>query len=146
MKKRIFAAFALLCLMSGMSAFARQPETASDAKERPTAEQMAQRQTERLTQKLSLTDDQAKQVYALCLEQGRQMEAMQQQARTARQADDAKMKSILTAEQYAQWTQMQGEGYHKRQGGGARKGGSCGGDNCSGDKQCDKKQASKDKE
>ena len=69
MKKSIFAALMGLCLIAGTSTFAQTPKEAPVPKTPPTAEQIAQRQTERMTQQLNLTDAQAKQVYELNLEQ-----------------------------------------------------------------------------
>ena len=43
MKKRIFAVAAALCLLAGTGAFAQDSKKAPMMKERPTAEQMAQR-------------------------------------------------------------------------------------------------------
>ena len=60
MKKRIFAVAAALCLLAGTGAFAQDSKKAPMMKERPTAEQMAQRMTERMQKELKLTDAQAK--------------------------------------------------------------------------------------
>ena len=53
-----------LCLLAGTSAFA-QDRRAPRTKERPTAEQMAQRKTDRMVEKLNLNEDQSKQLYEL---------------------------------------------------------------------------------
>lgn len=74
MKKSIFAALMGLCLIAGTSVTAQTPQEAPAPKTPPTAEQIAQRQTERMTQQLNLTDAQAKQVYELNLEQIKQMQ------------------------------------------------------------------------
>ncbi len=108
MKKKIFVALTALCLMAGTSVFAQDAKKAPMPKERPTAEQMAQRQTERMTQQLKLTDAQAKQVYEVNLDQIKQMQAQREQMRKARQAEAEKMKGILSTEQFVQWAQMQG--------------------------------------
>ena len=91
MKKRIFAVAAALCLMAGTGAFAQEAKPAAAPKERPTVEQMAQRMTERMQKELKLTDAQAK----------------REKMREARKAEAEKMKSILTTEQFVQWSQMQ---------------------------------------
>lgn len=126
MKKKIFAAAMALCLMAGTSAFAQQQKTAPQTKERPTVEQMAQRQTERMTERLKLTDAQAKQVYEINLAQIKQMQAQREQMRAARNAEAEKMKSILTTEQFVEWSQMQGprpgEMRHNRMGKGGKDG------------------------
>lgn len=109
MKKRIFAAVAALCLLAGTSVLAqnnRKPGTTP--RERPTVEQMAQKQTERMTEALKLTEAQAKQVYEVNLQQIKEMMAQREQMRAARKAEAERMKSILTTEQFVQWSQMQG--------------------------------------
>lgn len=108
--KRIFAVAAALCLLAGTNAFAQKqhPNHGTMSKERPTAEQVAQRQTDRLTKELGLDATQAKQVYALNLHQVQQMQAVREQMRKDRIARGEKMKSLLTPEQYAKWSQMQG--------------------------------------
>ncbi|MFR6634197.1 MAG: DUF4890 domain-containing protein [Alistipes onderdonkii] len=44
-------------------------------KERPTAEQMAQRKTDRMVEKLNLNEDQSKQLYELNLQEVKDMQA-----------------------------------------------------------------------
>ena len=107
MKKKIFAAAMALCLMAGTSAFAQQQNKPEAPKERPTAEQMAQRKTDRMTEQLKLNEAQAKQVYAINLAQVREMIAQREKMEAARKAEAEKMKSILTTEQFVQWSQMQ---------------------------------------
>ncbi len=132
MKKRIFAAVAALCLMAGTGAFAQNGKQArSGMREMPTAEQMARRQTDRLKEKLSLTDAQEKQVYEYNLQQIKEMQAQRERMRAARQAEAQKMKTILTPEQYAQWQQLQGQarGMRAKQGdckGSGKEGAKCG--------------------
>lgn len=107
MKQRIFAVAAVLCLLAAPGAFA-QNRKSDMSKQRPTVEQMAQRQTERQTKELGLNEKQAKQVYALNLKQAQQMEAHRAQMLKERQAHAAEMKSVLSAEQFDKWSQMQG--------------------------------------
>ena len=79
-----------------------------------STEQVARRMTDRMKENLSLTDEQVKQVYPICLEQAQAMkehraerremaeksrEAMAQQ----REQMAGRMKAVLTPEQYAQW-------------------------------------------
>lgn len=106
MKKKIFAAVTALCLMAGTSVFAQQQNKSDAPKERPTAEQMAQRKTDRMTEQLKLTEAQAKQVYAINLAQIKEMIAQREKMEAARKAEAEKMKSILTTEQFMQWSQM----------------------------------------
>lgn len=147
MKKRIFAALMAFCLMAGTSAFAQNTKKAPMPKERPTVEQMAQRQTERMTQKLKLTEAQAKQVYDLNLQQIKQMQSMREQMRAARNAEAEKMKSILTTEQFVEWAQMQGPKWGEGRGPKGMhpgKDGRKGGKDCR--KACDKQCPTKEKE
>lgn len=109
MKKNIFAVAAAFCLMLGTGAFAQNGKQQGERRPMPTAEQMAQRKTDRMKEKLNLTDAQVEQVYVYNLEQIKQMESLRERMRADRQAEAEKMKSILTPEQYAQWQQMQGE-------------------------------------
>lgn len=126
MKKRIFAAVAALCLMAGTGAFAQNGKQARGMREMPTAEQMARRQTDRLKEKLSLTDAQEKQVYEYNLQQIKEMQAQRERMRAARQAEAQKMKTILTPEQYAQWQQLQGQARGMRGKGPGKEGAKCG--------------------
>lgn len=108
MKKQIFAALTALCLMATTTLFAQDPKPQAEPKTPPTPEQMAERQTERMTKQLNLTDAQAKQVYEVNLSQIKQMQAMREKMREARMAEADKMKTILSTEQFMQWSQMQG--------------------------------------
>ncbi len=107
--KRIFAVAAALCLLAAPGAFAqKQQQNNRSVKERPTVEQMARHQTERQTRELGLDENQAKKVYALNLKQAQQMEAHRSQMMKERKAHAADMKSVLSADQYDKWSQMQG--------------------------------------
>lgn len=128
MKKSIFAVVATLGMMIGTGVCAQNTQQQSRMmKNRPTAEQMAQRQTDRMKEKLALTDAQTKQIYAYNLQQIKEMQTLREQMRTARQAEAAKMKSILTDEQFEKWQEMQGcyKGHGKMQKGDG-KAGKCG--------------------
>lgn len=140
MKKKIFAAAMALCLMAGTSVFAQQTRANRMPKERPTAEQMAQRMTDRMTQELKLTDAQTKQVYDLNLQQVKQMQEHRDQMRAARKAEAAKMKTILTSEQYEQWTEMEGPMYgaHKKACADGKRGDCKDGKKCPKERKCGK--------
>lgn len=127
MKKSIFAVIATLCMMIGTGASAQnKPMQSRMMKERPTVEQMAQRKTDRMKEQLALTDEQAAQVYKYNLQQIKEMQMQREQMRKAQQAETAKMKSILTPEQFKQWQEMQGhKGHHKMQQGDNRSGKRC---------------------
>lgn len=79
-----------------------------------STEQVARRMTDRMKENLSLTDEQVKQVYPICLEQAQAMKEhraerreMAEKSREAMAAQRGqmvgKMKAVLTPEQYAQW-------------------------------------------
>ena len=70
-----------LCLLAGTSAFA-QDRRAPRTKERPTAEQMAQRKTDRMVEKLNLNEDQSKQLYELNLQEVKDMQAQHERMRS----------------------------------------------------------------
>ena len=63
MKKTIFAAFAALCMAAGTSAFAQpqRMERGPEAGERPSVEQMAREMTDRMAERLKLTEKQSEQ-------------------------------------------------------------------------------------
>lgn len=113
-----------LCLLAGTGAFAQNQNKERMRREMPTAEQMAQRKADRMKEKLNLTEAQTKQIYDYNLQQVKEMQSMREQMRAARQAEDEKMKSILTPEQYTQWKQAQGPECSPR-GREARKGHGC---------------------
>lgn len=134
MKKRIFAVAMALCLLAGTSAFAQDSNRAPKMKERPTAEQMAQRRTDRMVEKLNLNADQSKQLYELNLQEVKDMQAQHERMRAARKAQAEKMKKILTPEQYEQWQQMQGTRPGMKRGPQMKDGKGCAGKQ--GDKPC----------
>lgn len=119
-----------LCLLAGTGAFAQNQNKGRMHREMPTAEQMAQRKTDRMKEKLNLNEQQTKQVYEYNLQEVKEMQSMHQQMRAARQAEAEKMKSILTPEQYEQWKQAQGpecrpRGREARKGHGCKQGTDC---------------------
>lgn len=128
-----------LCLLAGTSAFAQDSKRAPRMKERPTAEQMAQRKTDRMVEKLNLDENQSKQLYELNLQEIKNMQAQHEQMRAARKARAEKMKKILTTEQYEQWQQMQGPKPGMQRGPQMKDG------TCCGAKQCDRPGTGKDK-
>ena len=139
MKKRIFAVAMTLCLLAGTSAFA-QDRRAPRTKERPTAEQMAQRKTDRMVEKLNLNEDQSKQLYELNLQEVKDMQAQHERMRAARKAQAEKMQKILTPEQFEQWKQMQGPKPGMRPGPQMKDGKGCA---CKEGRKCDKPRPAK---
>lgn len=105
MKKRIFAVAAACCLMLVTGAFAQGGKKHGERQPR-TAEQMARHRTDRLTERLKLSDEQSKELYTFSLEQIKAREAQDADRREMRKAENEKMKSLLTPEQYAEWQKM----------------------------------------
>lgn len=142
-----------MCLLAGTGAFAQDSKKAPMMKERPTAEQMAQRRTERMTEKLNLSEKQSKQLYEVNLQDIKEMQAQAEQMRAYRKAQAEKMKGILTPEQFEQWKQMQGprhgmnRGPRMKDGRGdkaaVREGRKCA--PCAGDRKCDGPRSGKEK-
>ena len=94
-------------------------------------EEMAKRQSERLTQELGLSADQTAKVQQILLARGQEMQAMRGQARDASNRDqmrtqmeanrakyDAQFKEVFTADQYTKYTTMQADRMNR--GGGSR--------------------------
>ncbi len=96
-----------VCMGITSGAMAQQNKKMDVPKQRPTVEQMAQRRTDRMTQKLDLNEAQQKQVYQINLANAKSMEAhrMQMKAEQSKQAEQ--MKNVLTTDQFVKWSQMQ---------------------------------------
>ena len=120
MKKLFFAVLTAGCMIAATTLSA-QDRNGRDGKPM-TAEQIAKNGTERMAEKLKLDDVQKQEVYKLNLEQAQQMqqhraqrEAAEAEARKAdlekmqqQRADyNAKLKKVLSDEQYKQWTEQQ---------------------------------------
>lgn len=125
MKKYRIVWLAALLIWVGATA-AAQERRGHDGK-RPTATEMAEMRTARMTEALGLNAEQQAQVRALNLERAKNMEAQC----AAREANEARLKEILTPEQYARWEQMSARGAHR--GHDARKGGRHAASGCCGD-------------
>lgn len=106
----------LLVFMTGITAFAQETKT----KERPTAEERAQKQTEMMAEKLELSDAQKAQILAINLENAKkreaemearkaEMEARREEMKMMREemkAQDEAIKEVLTEEQRAKWVEL----------------------------------------
>lgn len=107
MRKSILAALSVAVMMMTVSVSAQERNTENRERQKPTAEQMAQRLTDRMTEKLNLTPEQAKQVYALNYDRilAHEKSAENRRADMAAQRENtaASMQKILTPEQYAAW-------------------------------------------
>ena len=106
---------------------------------------MAQRKTDRMTEQLKLNEAQAKQVYAINLAQIKEMIAQREKMEAARKAEAEKMKSILTTEQFMQWSQMRMSGQRGHGPQAMHKGGKDGKKNAECKDNCDKPRPAKDK-
>lgn len=133
MKKIIFAATTALLLMAGATLSAQEQQPRAQRTFDP--ETTAKERTAELVQKLGLNKEQEAKVYALNLEQAKQMQQMREErkARHEQQTADrdkmraemkskhearaAEMKRILTDEQYKKWEQMQREQMGRHRGG-----------------------------
>ena len=84
-------------------------------------DEMAKRQSERMSKELGLNADQTTKVQQILLARGQEMQAMRSQARDAGTRDqmreqmqanrtkyDAQFKEVLTADQYTKYTTMEG--------------------------------------
>ncbi len=135
MKKSIFAVAIAALMMMSVSVSAQGQKAASNAPQaKPTVEQVAQHRTDMMKKNLNLSDAQAKKIYDLNLKRAKEIEknrtaaAADKQTRmdamkSARAAEDAQMKSILTPEQYATWQQNLQKAAQRRDGMNGHKGG-----------------------
>jgi len=127
MKKLFIAAL----LFVGIASFAQEidQKPARDQKERLTPEQRNEKQLQKLTAELSLNANQQTQVKQLLAERSSKAEkfrearknkkdsnvkpteadreAFKKEMLAEKEANDAKMKSILTADQYTKWHSLQ---------------------------------------
>ncbi|MCC3155252.1 DUF4890 domain-containing protein [Hymenobacter sp. BT770] len=96
-----------------------------------TPEEMATRQSQRMTQELGLSADQTAKVQQILLARGQEMQAMRGQARdesnreqmrtqmeASRTKYEEQFKAVLTPEQYTKYTTMQGDRMNRGGGGG----------------------------
>lgn len=110
--KKMMTALMALFLLTGTTVFAQntkseKPADAPQPAQRPTVEQLARSKTDRMTERLQLTEEQSQKVYAATLEQLRSAEALREKARAAKLAEAETMKQVLTTEQFMRWSQMQ---------------------------------------
>ena len=86
-----------------------------------TPEERAQRQTEMLSQKLSLTEEQRNKIYEVNMKTAKQMQKFREAHDTAnvrmiRTASDGAYQKILTAEQYQQYEELKKQRMERRGG------------------------------
>ena len=91
----------------------------------PSPEDRAQKMTDRMAEKLSLTEAQKKEIYAINLENANKRQAEMEAQKAERQAKQAEMKAqeekiqkVLTEEQRKQWEEIKLEAKDRRRPGG----------------------------
>ena len=116
MKRLIYAAFASVMMLAATAVSAQQPHAGRGRQTPPqekTPEQIAEAMTQRMTTQLNLSDKQQKEIYELNLQNIKEQQAYREQMakerearmkaiEQKREANDAKLKKILTEEQYQQ--------------------------------------------
>ncbi|MFD2720895.1 DUF4890 domain-containing protein [Hymenobacter monticola] len=144
MKKYLLPLFAAFAFTIGTAAAQTTTTTTTEApgmqgpgrgygRMQGSPEEMAKRQTERMTQELGLSADQATKVQQIMMARGQEMqsmrgqgqggnrEAMREQMQASRTKYDAQFKEVLTADQYTKYTAMQADRMNR--GGGRGMGG-----------------------
>lgn len=130
MKKILFAAVALIF---SVSMFAQAPQRGEHREFKP--EEMATRMADGMKKELNLNDEQYKSVYNLYLKRGEEMKARRDKGQQGQQVDrearreemkknqeamNAKLKKILTPEQYTKYEEMLKKQQQRRGQGGPR--------------------------
>ena len=118
-----------ILLVAGVQFTGFAQEAEQQPRQMRTPEERAQRQTEMLAQKLTLTEDQKKKIYDVNFKTAKQMQKFREAHDTAnvrmiRTASDAAYQKILTPEQYKEYETMKqnrmehrGEWRQRREGG-----------------------------
>ena len=114
--------FVLAIMMIGMTSFAQEKSVADKRPkmEKLTPEQRNEKHLKKLTEKLSLTETQQKEVGKILAEQAakreathsdrkKMMEAEHAKRKAEMEANDAKIKAILTPEQSKKWEALKAE-------------------------------------
>ncbi|MCD7971198.1 MAG: DUF4890 domain-containing protein [Candidatus Azobacteroides sp.] len=110
-----------------VSVFTLSSVAFSQERTRPSAEDMAKKQTERMAEKLSLTNDQKAKIETINLKYAKQHEAsrnsqksekdaMRAEMKKVKEAKDAELKAVLTDEQYTKYQQDRPEKRDKGKG------------------------------
>lgn len=111
---------------------AQQGQGRGYGRQQGSPEEMAKRQSERMTQELGLNADQSTKIQQILLARGQEMQSMRGQTRDATNRDqmreqmqanrakyDAQFKEVLTADQYTKYTAMQANRMNRGGGRGA---------------------------
>ncbi len=94
-----------ILLMVGAEAVA-QNRGGGERRPMPTAEEMAERKTGKMTEKLGLSPEQAARVGELNRQQAERRRAHRETMRQEQEAHQAALREVLTPEQYARWEQI----------------------------------------
>ena len=134
MNKKLILAFSIFTAITTVnidSAKAQDGDFQSVAQQGLTPEQKASNQVQRLTKALSLSNDQATQIKPMLLELIQKREAMRdasnkriamRELRDLVSAQDEKMKTILSADQYAKYEDIKDDAKEKMRGKKGRRG------------------------
>lgn len=121
----VLSIFASSLTVNVDSAIAQDAEFQNIAQQDLTAEQKATKQVQRLTKALSLTTDQANQIKLLLLELNQKRDGMRdasdkrvamKEMRDLVSAQDDKMKTILSTEQYAKYQDIKDDAKERMRG------------------------------
>lgn len=96
---------AVVAMMVGSMVYAQQPEPRTgtergEQRERPTAEQIAKRQTDKMQKELGLNDEQYAKLYKLNLKQNKRQAKQWRKSMAQRESFREGLEQILTKEQY----------------------------------------------
>ncbi len=120
MKKILFVMMTLTVLFTAAADAQNRRAGGPQQPKEITAEQLAERRADRMTEQLSLNAEQRTQLYNLFLESARENIKHRQQMqqthqnhaeamKAAREKENTQLKKILTSEQYTRWEQMQAD-------------------------------------
>lgn len=106
----LFAVFSFITIHAEAQRAGRSPDKISP-------EKIAERMTERMSEALSLSETQKKEIYALHLERAtkrmEEVKAKREKTTTEHQADEEKIEAILTPEQKILWEKRKSEHQEK---------------------------------
>lgn len=121
MRKQFLVAVTALAIMVSSSVLAQEHRPmhhSGHEHKAPSAEQVAQRMTDRMTTELKLSPEQSAQLYELNLNRIKQhqadKEAQREKMAADRKASNEQLQQILTPEQYAEWQKMRAERQEQR--------------------------------
>jgi Spy/CpxP family protein refolding chaperone len=103
----------MIAIISPATAQEGKPTNAKKEHKDLTPEERAQKRTDKMTKELELSEEQAKQVYAINLNDAKEMEAiriekekLKKRAKAQREKSKAEMDNVLTAEQKVKMEQL----------------------------------------